>query len=685
MVFHNLKVFLIFILLTCLTSSMGARKSDILLRVLNYPASIHNSCGTKADTFQTNVYTKYHIQTLRRNPFMMIMPHLFHVSRGEQRLFFGETYSTVIATEKQEIQRFRHLHISTIRHRRKTLDILNQYLNPHIYGVTLVGNHLLSPFHSANCHFYKYYFDTDSSSTHTRLTFRPKIQNTQLVTGEAVIETQTGRIKECHIKGEYDMTAFMLHIRMGEEDLASLRATYCEIEADLSIIGNRLHTRFTAVSDLPVQLPRTIADADSLSLMNKLRPIPLSQTDSQALQYYDNLQVRQSNDTTSTGTKTNNKWHTADAIWDAIDDNLLTSISGRFGDNKQHYFKISPLFNPLYMGYSNSRGITYKLKANFEYRPSENTAFSLFPVAGYSFRQHQLYFTAPFQYSFNRRREGYVSLTIANGNTISNSQLMEQVKQEHRLDSIRFDRMDLQYFRDLSFQVKCNYAPNPHLSAQVGVVFHRRSAVSHHSFHVIGKPDVYKNFGTLVSCTYHPWKTHTIFHADYEHGFRGPMSGDASYDRIETDFSHTFSFPCTRTLKLRTGIGGIISYRGENYFLDYTTFRRNHISDSWHDEWSGNYELLDEHWYNASNYYVQLNAAYESPLLFLSRLPLLGKIIERERIVLNTLAIRRLAPYIECGYGMTNRYFSIGGYAAFSRRGYESCGIKLGFELFNNW
>ena len=97
-----------------------------------------------------------------------------------------------------------------------------------------------------------------------------------------------------------------------------------------------------------------------------------------------------------------------------------------------------------------------------------------------------------------------------------------------------------------------------------------------------------------------------------------------------------------------------------SYFLDYSNFRENTIPGGWNDGWSGEFELLNASWYNASNYYVRGNFTYETPLLAVSWLPLVGHYIEMERIYVSALSVKSLHPYLECGYGFTTRLFSVG-------------------------
>jgi hypothetical protein len=59
--------------------------------------------------------------------------------------------------------------------------------------------------------------------------------------------------------------------------------------------------------------------------------------------------------------------------------------------------------------------------------------------------------------------------------------------------------------------------------------------------------------------------------------------------------------------------------------------------------------------------------------------------VEKERIYVSALSIRKLSPYLEVGYGFTNRLFSMGIFCGGSLHRFEGVGIKWGFELFNNW
>ena len=163
------------------------------------------------------------------------------------------------------------------------------------------------------------------------------------------------------------------------------------------------------------------------------------------------------------------------------------------------------------------------------------------------------------------------------------------------------------------------------------------------------------------------------------------MQSDSRYTRWEFDGSYIHRMKCMRSLSLRLG-GGFYSSKGTNqYFLDYSNFRDNNIPGGWNDDWSGGFELLNSNWYNASDYYVRANMTYESPLMLLSWLPWVGRIVEKERIYCSSLIVRHLHPYMEYGYGFTNRLFSMGIFAAMRNTQFDGMGFKFGFELFSRW
>jgi hypothetical protein len=119
--------------------------------------------------------------------------------------------------------------------------------------------------------------------------------------------------------------------------------------------------------------------------------------------------------------------------------------------------------------------------------------------------------------------------------------------------------------------------------------------------------------------------------------------------------------------------------------MDYSNFCDNNLPEGWEDHWSGNFQLLDGKVYNESNFYFRQNISYESPLLFATWLPYVGKYIEKERLYFSSVIVQHARPYFELGYGLTNRYVSIGLFASFYNTKFQKAGITFDFELFKRW
>ena len=121
------------------------------------------------------------------------------------------------------------------------------------------------------------------------------------------------------------------------------------------------------------------------------------------------------------------------------------------------------------------------------------------------------------------------------------------------------------------------------------------------------------------------------------------------------------------------------------YFLDFENFREDNMPGGWNDDWTGDFQLLNRDTYNSSDYYLRANLTYESPLMLLSKAPLLGKYVEMERVYVSALVVDGIYPYTEMGYGFTNRLFSIGLFVATREIKYDGFGCRLGLELFRDW
>lgn len=646
-----------------------------------------------ADTDSTNIYTKYTINIARRNMLLASVPTMYYLVRDGKRNYFSESYTHAVF-ENGDVKARRNLHLSTIYNRHNTLPSMVKYLTPRVYDEQLFEDGILSPINHHNRRFYRYSTTRNADGTNT-INIRSRYRNTQLIRrGYVVTDGSTGQVISFVFEGEFDMVHSVLRGIMGTDGDEAYRPSQCDARIKLSFLGNKILAHFYSHYGLPTLLPDSVVESDDRALMDSVRPLPLTVEEKRIIAEYDaeqdsamvadSLQARQD----SIDGKNPRKRHWAKAFfWDVIGDNMLNRIKATLGDNDQGSLRISPLFNPLYFGYSKHKGFIYRFDVRGNYNFTDNRGIFMRLKMGYSFKQKQFFFKLPVQWDFNKRRNGFVRIEWGNGNRITNSQVLENVKRAAKVDSIDWNAMNLDYFRDMRLEFGVNYdVIKRMLGVQVGFEIHHRSAVDKSGFIAAGRPTVYKTFAPFLQLQYRPLTDNVplVLTTQYEHGMKA-LGGSITYDRFEFDGQYIYDMTRMRSWQLRAGLGFYTARGHEDYFLDYGNFQEDYIPSGWGDKWTGEFELLNSNWYNASDYYFRTNATYESPLLLLSHVPLIGQIIEKERIYISALAVRKLFPYVEAGYGFTNRVFSMGIFTGFSPSRFEGVGLKFGFELFNNY
>ncbi|MFW5553027.1 MAG: DUF5686 family protein, partial [Prevotella pectinovora] len=344
---------------------------------------------------------------------------------------------------------------------------------------------------------------------------------------------------------------------------------------------------------------------------------------------------------------------------------------------------MSPIINPLYLGYSSYKGVTYRIKLNGNLDFSPNARLGMGARLGYSFKLRQVYFNIPMRLTLGRRLT--IETEYGTGNHIFNSEILTQLKHES-YDSIRWENLRLDLFKDMYWRLRTSFLINPRLRLGAGFAYHRRTAVDPQDFAATGRKPKYYSFSPTLQLVWSPWLNRgPVLTYDYERGIKGVIRSDMNYERMEIDASWKIPVMKLRVLSMKMGYGIYTSRSKGAYFLDYRNFRYNSIPEGWNDDWTGEFQLLNKNWYNASKYYVNSNLTYESPLLLVSRIPFVGKFIEMERLYCNTLFTDKLHPYLECGYGLTNRLFSIGLFLGVSNKHFEGTGIRMSMELFRDW
>ena len=219
---------------------------------------------------------------------------------------------------------------------------------------------------------------------------------------------------------------------------------------------------------------------------------------------------------------------------------------------------------------------------------------------------------------------------------------------------------------------------------ETGIIFHHRGAIDKALMREFDMPVSYRSFAPVLGLKFLPWLNRgPLIAINYERAIKGILGSDLDYERWEIDAQWKKKIPGLRVLNLRAG-GGFYTDK-ENFFVDYLNFRDENLPEGWDDNWSGDFQLLSRSEYNRSDFYIRGNISYETPMMFATWIPYLGKFIEKERFYLSGVQLEHSRFYYELGYGFTNRYISVGAFASFRNTRFDSIGLSVDFELFKRW
>ena len=679
-------ILLLGILTTSMPSSVFSKtRTDTL--VLSRTFSYQRNFASEIRDIEDNVYMKFRYHVDKRNPTLWLIPSMDVLARGK-RDFIAESYNKVYFEDLHHYKIETQAQSSTIPHNRKTMRTMLDFFTPNLYSVALYNGHVLSPFNKTNSRYYSF-SQNHLGNGETRLNFRPKVFNTQLVNGYAILDSVTGRIIRTVISGEYDMISFRTEIVQGDAGARALLPKHCTTAAYFGFAGNRLEILFEAMYDCKLSLPESMHGAKRRSLMDSIRPLPLTLADEEIYrkhehkqpEYQQETEVPASDTSTAEDSTRQKKPNLFKKIFfDTIGDNLVTPIKAEAGNAS---FRLSPIINPLYLSYSHNHGLSYKMKLRARYTFSRHRYLTFNPSLGYNFKISQFYYTLPLRMTYNPKRNGYAKIQLGNGNRIGNNSVINEINRLNQ-DTIDFRNTNMNRFDDKYLSVVNNIMVFRWLDVEAGAVYHRRRAVNRKMMRQYSMPEKYRSFAPLINFKIRPWRKGPLFTIEWERGLEGIRQSNMRYERWEFDGSWKRQLNRLRVLNLRLG-SGFYSQKTQRYFVDYTNFRDNNLPEGWNDEWTGSFQLLKSRWYNEADYYIRANASYESPLLLATWLPFVGKFIEKERLYFNSAFIQNKHPYYELAYGFTTRYASVIAYASFMSRQFNDAGCKLEFELFRKW
>lgn len=623
------------------------------------------------DTLRGKLYLKFNIDVKRRNILLDAVPRLYSIADGA-RYYVGETYGRY--TYDKQDRKFNYdeqVRIGTIKHQSTVFPNLLDYVSPHLYEETIINDYVLSPFHWKNKRFYRYSSMPLGDLDFIR--FRPRVRNSTLTSGTALIERKTKKIIDASFSGEFDLIDYNLNVIM---DTVNNIPEKCYLHSQFKFFGNNVSNNLFARYNCTCELPDTLHGENRPELMAEVRMDSLSAKEREE---YDKAypKVVESKDTTETEKHKSNLF---DKINSALYHYLIKRL-GVYGNNTE--LSMTPILDPLALDYSRHKGVSYRIKlwASWEVNKNKDIVFN--PRIGYSFKQKQLYVNAPLKYTFNRKRDGWAEFYVSNGNHITNSLLTEKIKNVGRRDTLDFDALDLEYYRNYEMSLRSNIPIGRFFHVGLAAVYHRRAAINMAKMKDLGEKTVYHSFAPSLTFKYTP-SSYVSYVFNYERSIPHFLWCDSKYERMELDAQFAVRYNKLTSLNLHLG-AGLYTDMESNDFVDYVNFQENYLPEAWDDDWTGHFFLLNSDYYNASRYYIRANLSYESPILPLAYIPFVGYYVEKERIYISNVLMQKTRPYTEMGYAFTTRFASLGLFASFFGTKFQEIGTKITFELFNRW
>lgn len=687
---------------------------DSIMNYVIFYAPFHERVVSE---YTANQYIKVDLNIVRKNVFFRYLPALFR-PRKNIREYFVEVFSEMHFTQPDIFdQRIIAISGTTPRLRRSASEAI-KYFNINIYSQSLVRDKLLSPFAKNAKKYYRYKLERVDRGVGNRLEFTisytPKRSTTQTVSGYFVVSNDVWSIREISYKGFSEYFEFSHVVHMGEvghnDEFLPIS---CDADNTFRFFGNKIKTKVGMVVDYnkikidPLsKLKKTKKKYDlteSFTLQTndtvgkaskdfeKYRRIPLTEKE-QTL--YHEFESKNRNDSIAALIKPP-KMKSA-IFWGTVGDVLISDSRVNLYDVGS--VKFSPLLNPFLLTYSGRDGWAYKYKVKFNMLLGGNRILTIAPTLGYQFKEGNFYWNGNINYEYYPARRGRFTLDVGNGNRIYSSEVLDDLK--NKTDTINFKRMNLKYFKSLHLNLMHTIELTNGLELGVGISSYKRTAVKNSYEDSLQLDDQfsgrYRSFAPRVKVQWTPKmyyyrdgkrkvylsSKYPTFTLDWERGLKGAFGSTGGYERLEFDMQHKIPLGLMRNFYYRVG-GGLFTNQEQMYFVDFIYFARRNLPEGWNDDIGGTFQLLNSHWYNASQHYGRFNMVYETPFLLFPNVKNISKWLLRERIYVNALIMNQLNPYVEVGYGIGTHIFDLGVFMGTANWNSPKFGFKITFELFN--
>lgn len=711
----------------------GQSADSIMNKVIHF-ASLYEGI---VDSYQAELYIKGQINVRKKNFAVRYLPTMFRLKKGVDE-YMIETLSDLHFTAPNIYTQKVKATMGTASEFWEADGRLLEYFYVNIYSSTLLHDKLLSPLASNARKYYTYYIDSVIGKTNNRqfkIRFVPKYKSFQLVGGYMIVSEDVWSVREIRFSGRSEMFRFNNLLKMGKvgEPDEFLPVEY-DVVGSLNLLGNKIDGNYVVMLDykdihqhtssyVPPKTDKKKYDlTDSYTLstdtnaflrdtayFDTLRPIPLTPHERYLYQSFAS-----STDTSYVKKKSDKFWG---RFGSALIDYYTLDLNG-FGK-----IRCSPIINPFMFGFSARNGLSYRQKFRYNSAFAGDRLLSIIPSLGYNFKMKEFYWNVGADFIYQPRNQGTFHLEFGNGNRIYSSVVLDELKAVP--DSVfDFDRVQLDYYKDLFLTVRHSWEIINGLSMDVSLTMHRRTNENKGRYmDAYPKPSPEDNalpelpsplitdgldaldnlyrknhnsFAPGLRLTWTPGQYYYMegqrkvnLHSkyptislDWERGISRVLPSSSKYERFEVDVQHDIPFGLLRSLYIRLGWGAFTE-QDKLFFVDFANFRPYNLPTDWNDDLGGIFQLLDRRWYNSSREYVRAHLTYESPFLLMHHINKYTQYVLNERFYLSALMVPHLKPYIEAGYGLGTHAFDFGVFVSFANWRYKEIGVKFTFELFN--
>ena len=586
----------------------------------------------------------------------------------------------------------------------------------------------------------------DSTATSVRINIQPRFNNDQLVKGYIDLNPKTGAVTHFVFNLRYQMQNLTINGSLGKNGYETLIPIRMRIVSNFKFMGNRInevyeiysHHHFNPIYqednkkrckyNITRQCLLRIDTAqiiNQIAYFDSIRPLPLRKFETNIIEQHrktvrpavpKNLPytpTHQDSITTncdsivkdSTTTKTIQTNDRTTFLNERTKNILLDSHNFNMGNRIRSSFKIPALLTPSRIGWSKSKGFSLKAKAKWYIYLSQRDYLPFIefsPKIGYNFKQKQVYWDVPMFMRIIPKYDGTFSFRASGGSHMYNNRQAEEVRKKlkgiEKYDSLVMilDQFGFHDYRNTNVDIDFGISPLPGLRFTLGSRYRNHTLLEWNKLaDVTGMARNLKSIGPFAQIEWTPgqyyyckdkrkiplYSKYPTFILNYERGY-GIGKGQTNYERFEFDTRYRLPLYAMRTLFFRFG-SGIFTNRGYDCFLSYDFFNFNYMPEDWKDELTGEFQLLDARWYYESRYYLRFTGTYESPMMFLARVPGLTRVIQKERVYLNLLNVNRLGLYTELGYGISTHLLDIGTFMSIANDHSLQFGCKFVLKFFD--